>query len=423
VSDDAATPRAAGTGDTGSRGPEVRRLAEWDGVTLDRLASEYDTPLYLLDLDRIRENVRRFRDSFPDARVMYAAKANTGRATLSTLVDADVPIECAAAGEVERAIRAGADPGEIQYTAVNPPSDDLDYAIELWNDAPGLTITAGARDTIDRLAERGFDGRLCIRVNPGVGLGHHEKVATGSHPKFGVPLDRVPEVAEYARERMDLVGLHAHVGSGILDADDLADHTAFVERMSDLADAVAPLEFVDLGGGFGVPYREDEPPLDLDAMAERTRDAFTADADIKVEPGRYLVADAACILTRVNTIKPTDSTTVVGVDASMTTLIRPALYGAYHAIRNVTRPDAPREPLTVGGPVCESSDTFCEERPLPRPERGDLLAIGNGGAYGYEMASQFHSQPRPAVLALDGDSERIVRERETIEDVLRGEHA
>jgi len=288
---------------------------------------------------------------------------------------------------------------------------------------------------VERLVARGFDGRLCLRVNPGVGLGHHEKVATGSHPKFGLPFDRVPEVAGAADREADLAGLHAHVGSGILDPDDLDAHVTFVERMSDLADRVADrtggLEFVDIGGGFGVPYREEEPPLDLDRIAARTRAAFDADARLALEPGRYLVADAGVLLTRVNTIKPTPETTVVGVDASMTTLIRPALYDAYHAIRNVTRPAGDPEPVTVGGPVCESSDTFCEDRPLPRPEPDDLLAIGNVGAYGYEMASQFHSQPRPAVLALESDggeaaagerAERVLRDRETINDIVRGEH-
>jgi diaminopimelate decarboxylase len=404
--------------------PRVRRLADWDGDRLERLAGDHGTPLYVMDLGRVRANAERFRAAFPDARVMYAAKANTGQAVLSTLVGAGVPIECAAAGEVERALRAGADPDAIQYTAVNPPSADLDYVVDVWHDAPGLTITAGAGTTVDRLAERGFDGRLCLRVNPGVGMGHHEKVATGSHPKFGVPYERVPELAERAAGVADLVGLHAHVGSGILGPDDLDAHERFVERMSDLAERVADrvggIEFVDLGGGFGVPYREEEPPLDLDAVADRTRAAFDADARLAFEPGRYLVADAGVIVTRVNTIKPTPETTVVGVDASMTTLIRPALYGAYHALRNVSRPDAPREPVTVGGPVCESSDTFCDDRPLPRPERGDLLAIGNAGAYGYEMASQFHSQPRPAVVALD-EGARVVRDRETIDDVVRGE--
>ena len=402
--------------------PRVRRLADWDAELLEALAEANGTPLYVTDLDRVRANYERFSAAFPDADVMYAAKANAGRAVLETLVDAGARIECAARGEVMRAIAAGADPDEIQYTGVNPPAPDLDYVVDLWGDHPGLTVNVGAADSVERLGERGFDGRLCLRVNPGVGLGHHEKVATGAHPKFGVPYDEVPALVERARDEfgMQFVGLHAHVGSGITDPEELADHADFVARMAELARDVGPLEFVDVGGGFGVPYEEDAAPLDLEAIADSTREAFgDVDATLALEPGRYVVADASVILARVNTIKETPETTVVGVDASMTTLIRPALYGAYHAIRNVTRPDGPVEGLTVGGPVCESSDVFCDDRPLPRPERDDLLAIGNAGAYGYEMAMQFHSQPRPAEVGLEGGEVRLLRERETVEDLTR----
>jgi diaminopimelate decarboxylase len=403
--------------------PRIRRLAEWDADVLESLAEEYGTPLYVADLDRVRENYRRFTEAFPDATVMYAAKANTCRAVLATLVDEGAPIECAAAGEVRRAIEAGADPNDVQYTGVNPPGPDLDYVVDVWREAPGLTVNVGAEDSVERLAERGFDGRLCLRVNPGIGLGHHEKVETGSHPKFGIPYDRVPEVAARAREAFDcdLVGLHAHVGSGILDDDELDAHRRFVARMSDLAERVGGVEFVDIGGGFGVPYEEDAPPLDLASAAEGTREAFDADATLVLEPGRYVVADAGLLLTRTNTIKETAETTVVGVDASMTTLIRPALYDAYHPIRNVTSPDAPETPATVGGPVCESSDVFCTDRPIPRPAREDLLAVGITGAYGYEMASQFHSQPRPAEVSFEGGEVRVTRERETVADITRVE--
>ncbi|MFB6138446.1 MAG: diaminopimelate decarboxylase [Halobacteriaceae archaeon] len=411
----------------------VRRLGDWDADRLDALAAEHGTPLYVTDLDRVRENWARFRAAFPDARVMYAAKANTGRAVLSTLVDAGAPIECAAAYELQRAVDAGADPNEAQYTAVNPPDRDLDHVVDLWASAPGLTVTAGAEDTLDRLAARGYDGRLAVRVNPGIGTGHHEKVATGKDAKFGIPAGRVEAVFERARERFDVVGLHAHVGSGILGAD-LDDHRRAVARIGELARSVGDLEFVDVGGGFGVPYREDEPPLDLTDAAAATREALgDVDATLALEPGRYVVADAACILTRVNTVKEAPATTVVGVDAGLTTLVRPAMFDAYHPIRNLavdgpgtagaTAPDRPTEPVSVGGPLCTSADVFCTDRPLPLPERDDLLAIGNAGAYGYELTSRFHSQPRPPDVALEGGEARVVREGEDYADLVADEHA
>jgi len=402
--------------------PLVRRLADWDHDRLERLAAEHGTPLYVLDVDRVKENYRRFASAFPDAHVMYAAKAHTGRAVLSGLLDAGADIECAAAGELQRAIDAGADPNTLQYTAVNPPSQDLDYAVELAAEHPGLAITGGARDTFDRLEDRGYDGRVAIRVNPGIGTGHHEKVATGKDAKFGIPYDEVPELADDLRERFDLVGLHAHMGSGVL-RDDLDDHCRAIGKVADLArDVGDDLEFVDFGGGFGVPYREETEPLDMQAVGEKVRDAVgDLDAQIKLEPGRYIVADAELILTEVNTIKEAPAATVVGVDASLATLIRPAMFDSYHPIRNITAPDRETHPVAIGGPCCTSADVFATDRPIARPERRDLLAIGNAGAYGYELANQFHSQPRPAEVAIEAGEERVVRRRETMADVVRVE--
>jgi len=400
-------------------GPAVRRLADWSAADCSDLAEEYGTPLYVTDLDRVRENAARLLAAFPDADVRYAVKAHTGRAVLETVRDAGLGAECASAGEVVRALDAGYD--EVQYTAVNPPAEDLDVVLDRWRDGASLTVVAGARDTIERLRDRGYDGRLAIRVNPGVGAGHHEKVTTGGHAKFGVPYDRVPELLSGARADFDVVGIHAHAGSGI-SGDQLDDHRELVARMGALAREVGDLEFVDVGGGFGVPYREDEPPLDLDAVAEATREALgDVDAELAIEPGRYLVADAGVLLTRVNTVKPvggdgSDGTVpvVAGVDAGMTTLLRPAMYDAYHSIRNLTD-ERPERPVTVAGPVCETSDLFCEERPMPTPRRDDLLAIGNAGAYGYEMASTYNSRPRPAEVVMDGDEPRVARRRETLD--------
>jgi diaminopimelate decarboxylase len=404
--------------------PPVRRLADWDHDRLAALAESHDTPLYVLDCARVRENYRRFAAAFPDAHVMYAAKAHTGRAVLSTLLSVGADIECAARGELQRAIEAGADPNTLQYTAVNPPQADLEYAAELASEHPGLTITAGAEDTFDRLAALGHDGRVTIRVNPGIGTGHHENVATGKDAKFGIPRERVASVAAAVRERFDLVGLHAHIGSGVLRGD-LDDHCRAIARVADLAREVGAneLEFVDIGGGFGVPYREDAPPLDMTAVGERVREAVgDLPARLALEPGRYVVADAELILTRVNTVKNAAST-VVGVDASLATLVRPAMFGSYHPIRNVTAPEREAVPVSVGGPCCTSADVFCTDRPVARPERGDLLAIGMAGAYGYELTSQFHSQPRPAEVAIDGNESRVVRRRETLADVTRVEQS
>ncbi|MEF8781367.1 MAG: diaminopimelate decarboxylase, partial [Haloferacaceae archaeon] len=246
------------------------------------LADEYDTPLYVVDLERVRENCARLRAAFPNADVRYAAKAHTGRPVLETVRRSGLGVECASAGEVERALAAGFDGDGVHYTAVNPPDRDLDAVVSAWERLPELTVTAGAEDTLDRLRERGFDGRLCLRVNPGVGAGHHEKVRTGADAKFGVPIDRAADLALDAAAEFDLVGVHAHAGSGI-SGEDLSNHRELVDRMgtlarriaADLEDAGLPgLEYVDVGGGFGVPYREEDPPLDLAAVATATRESL-----------------------------------------------------------------------------------------------------------------------------------------------------
>src|SRR5699024_7105109 len=181
------------------------------------------------------------------------------------------------------------------------------------------------------------------------------------------------------------------------------------------------LEFVDVGGGFGVPYRQDEPPLDLHIVAGATRDAIgEIDARLAIEPGRYVVADAGVLLTTVNTVKSTPKTTIVGVDAGTTTLLRPALYDAFHPM--TAHADRGTDPVTVTGPICESSDVLCTDRPLGVPERGDVVAIGNAGAYGYEMASTYNSRPRPAEVVLSDGTSRVARRRETLADLTRLEN-
>ena len=407
----------AGAIDAVEENPAVRRLGDWSAARLRDLAGEHGTPLYVVDLARVRENAARLREAFPDADIDYAMKANARKPVLETLADEGMGAECASAGEVVRAHEAGF--STLRYTAVNPPARDLDQVVEIAAERD-LTITVGARDTLVRLHDRGWSGRVYLRANPAVGAGHHEKVRTGGDPTFGIPADRVADVAADAGGMgFDVVGLHAHAGSGILG--DLSGHQALVERVSEIAADLADLDAVSIGGGFGVPSHETEPPLDLSALAETTRDAFAVDARLGIEPGRYLVADAGVLLTRVNTVKPTPETTVVGVDAGMTALARPALYDAFHELRSLAVDAADREAVgtTVAGPVCESSDTLARDRPLPAPERGDLLGVGNAGAYGYEMASTYNSRPRPAVCALDGDDSWVCVRRETVDDLSR----
>lgn len=401
--------------------PSVRRVGDWDAEQLESVVGSIGTPVYVIDITRVRENFERMRAAFPAAGIHYAVKANTSPPVVRSLNELGAGMECVSAGEVSRVMDTGVEANEILYTAVNPPGRDLEFV----TDINGLTITVGSRDTLDRLSERGFAGQICVRVNPGVGAGHHEHVATGGNPKFGVPYGEAEEVMEYASEQgCEVVGVHAHAGSGIL-GDDIAAHTELVTRLANIVRSSAlDLEFVDVGGGFGVPYRPEDPPLNLALVAEATREALAdVSAEVVIEPGRYFVADAGVLLTRINTVKETPETVVAGVDAGMNTLIRPALYDAYHPIRTVAPGVANREKkgVTVAGPICESADVFCADRRLPAPVRGDLVVVGNAGAYGWEMSSQYNSHPRVPIVGIDNEGAFVVRERETLADLTRGE--
>ena len=362
-------------------GPTVRRLADWGQARLRALAADYETPLYVLDVARVRENAARLQSAFDQEDISYAVKANTTTPVLATLSETGLGAEAASAGEVVRALDAGFAGSDVRYTAVNPPARDLDLVCDLATDHD-LIVTVGATDTLDRLRERGYDGRLCIRANPGVGAGHHEKVTTGDAPKFGVPLERVADLAAdvAADPDLDLVGLHAHAGSGISPGE-MDAHRELVARMGTLTSRVTDrgidLEFCNVGGGLGVPCRPAEAPLDLDAVARATREAFregitdggagdAPDVRLGIEPGRYLVADTGVLLATVNTVKETADVTVIGVDAGMTTLVRPAMYDAYHELR-VLAPTADRDRVraTVAGPICETAGVRGTRRTSP----------------------------------------------------------
>lgn len=406
-----------------SEAPQVRRLADWPAERLEAVASEYETPTYVIDLDRVQQNLDRLQSAFPEADIQYAVKANAGSAVLETLARAGIGAECASAGEFERAVAAGFPTERILYTPVNPPKRDLDTVLGYETDP--LAITVGALDTVRRLADRGFTGDVAIRIHPGTGAGHSESVATGADRKFGIAIDRVGKAVDLATEGgMTVVGVHAHAGSGILNPEAVRSHRSVVETVAQVVnDLDQDVDFVDVGGGFGVPYRPEGEPLDLAALADSTRGALdSVPGTLRIEPGRYLVADAGLLLTRVNTVKPAGEGLLAGVDAGMTDLLRPALYDAYHPVAPVgSMTDRQKRSVSVVGPICESTDVFATDRRLPAPKRGDLLAIGMTGAYGIEMANQYNSRPRPPVVAFDGTTSREIRRREQLEDITAPE--
>ena len=395
------------------------------------LAQEYGTPLYAVDELRVRDNYRRvyqaFSQEYKKFQIFYAAKANTNLAVMRILEEEGSGIDAVSNGEIYTALLAGFEPGRILYTGNNVTTPELEFALN-----SGVRINVDSISQLQRLAELpGSDGlKISFRVNPMVGAGHHDHCITGGElSKFGIMEQEAVEVYNMA---LDLgfrpVGIHTHIGSGILDPEPFK---LAVEVLMDVAGRVhsetgVNFEFIDFGGGLGIPYTPDEPLLEIETFAreiiglfkDKIYDYGLNNPTLCIEPGRYLVGDASYLLTRVNTVK-NSYRKFVGVDAGFNTLLRPTMYGSYHHILVVDKPDAvPKENLDVAGNICESGDLFARDRLLPEVKEGDVLAIMNAGAYAFSMASQYNSRPRPAEVLVKNKEVDVIRERETFADLL-----
>jgi diaminopimelate decarboxylase len=287
---------------------------------------------------------------------------------------------------------------------------------------------------LDRLLKIAVPKVLSVRVNPEVGAGHHSHVITaGKLSKFGLwEDDAITAYATAKKAGVAMFGIHMHIGSGILDA---KPFVSALDKLLNVARRVhdqeeVQFEFVDMGGGLGVPYKPEDEELDLDLFSDKMLSLFKSkirqyglgEPFFCVEPGRYLVADACVLLTSVNTVKTTPFRKFVGVDAGFNTLVRPAMYGSYHPILVANKLIATEEEkYDVAGPICESGDLLAKDRRLPKMEEGDLLAVLNAGAYGFSMSSQYNARPRAAEVMVENSHYKLVREREQLDDLISGQ--
>lgn len=390
----------------------------------DELAQRFGTPLYVYDLEVVEENYRRLVGSFPyrDLEVLYSCKANNNVDVLRTLRDLGAGLDAVSPWEVLLGVRLGFPKGRILFTGSSVSDEEMRFVREL-----GVLVNVDSLSQLRRYG-RMFPGtEVSIRVNPGIGAGHHGYAVTGGVTKFGVYLDQLDRALDIAREyKLRVVGLHTHIGSGILDPE---PYLRAVEVLLDVARRFSSLEFIDVGGGLGVPYRPGERPLDVSYLGSRVSEMVEefsrryGHVRLRVEPGRYLVATAGVLLVRVVDVKEVEvggtRKVFVGVDSGMNHLIRPVLYGAYHEVVAATKADRPRELVAdVVGNVCESGDVLATGVSLPRVEEGDVLAIMNAGAYGYTMSSNYNMRPRPAEVVVRGGEVRLSRRRETFEDLV-----
>ncbi|MCP1673335.1 diaminopimelate decarboxylase [Natronocella acetinitrilica] len=397
-----------------------------EDVALSDIAAEHGTPAYVYSRAAIEQAWRDFDHAFADLphQVCYAVKANSSLAVLNLLARLGSGFDIVSGGELERVLRAGGDPSRIVFSGVAKTrreiADAINKGIGCFNveSLPEL-------ERIQYIASR-LDARapVSLRVNPDVDADTHPYISTGlKENKFGIPLDEAE--ALYRRRAdfpaLDFVGVDYHIGSQLTRLDPFIDALDRVLAMVDrLAEDGLRLRHLDIGGGLGVRYRDETPPAP-DAYAAALLPRLRGrELDIYMEPGRAIVANAGVMLTRVEYLKATPEKHFALVDGAMNDLLRPALYGAWQAIDPVTPRDGAPTNWDVVGPVCETADFLGKDRSLTL-EPGDLLAVRSAGAYGFVMASNYNTRPRPPELMVDGDQVHLIRRRETVDDLLTGE--
>ena len=402
-----------------------------EDVPLREIAQNVGTPCYVYSTATFERHYNVFANSFKgiDALVAYSVKANSNIAILATLAKLGAGADVVSGGELARALTAGIPGHKIVFSGVGKTADEMRAAlkarIRIFNveSLPELYV-------LNQVAqEMGLQAPVAFRVNPDVTAGGHEKISTGKKEnKFGIAWSRAETAyAEAAKlSNIQIVGVDVHIGSQI---DELAPFEAAIAKCKDLIARLRNqghiIQSFDIGGGLGIPYGDNSktppPPADYGALVKR----LTSDMDVEMifEPGRMISGNAGVLLSKVLYMKQGEDRNFMIVDAAMNDLIRPALYDAYHEIEPVKAPGSSYADVTydVVGPICESGDTFTKSRDLPEMEAGDLIVMHSAGAYGAAQASQYNTRPLVPEVLVHGDKYEVIRERPTIEEILRNE--
>ena len=415
--------------------PVIEEKTRFDGIDLHALAATQSTPLYAYSVNAIRQRINGLQQALHglDATICFAVKANSSLAILQLMAENGVGADIVSAGEMKRSLRAGIPASRIVFSGVGKTEDEMAEALdagvgrfnmESYDELEGLQRVASGRGVVACAA---------VRINPDVDARTHQKISTGkSDNKFGVGIDeaRCWFSGSKAFPNVRLDGLHVHIGSQILDLDPFRQALARVAVFwRELAEAGNEIASIDVGGGLGVVYRAGhDRAIDPVEYVRTIREALAGfGGRILLEPGRYLVAEAGLLLTRVIRTKRGESRNFLIVDAAMNDLMRPSLYEAWHDIQLI---EAPGEKLKrrgatydVVGPVCETGDTFAVGRELPECRAGDLLAIRCTGAYGASMSSTYNSRPLVAEVLVDEGRYAVIRRRQLFEEMIMGEQA
>lgn len=402
-----------------------------DGVDLSALAERIGTPCYVYSTSAIRQRTAALQAALQglDAHVHYAVKANSNLAILQQMAEAGFGADIVSVGEMWRSVRAGIPPERIVFSGVGKTADEITEAL-----AAGVArFNVESEDELHLLeqlaATRDVIARASVRINPDVDADTHAKISTGkSENKFGVGIDEArrwfAHLASLPHVRLD--GLHVHIGSQMLRLDPIRTALRCVaEFRREVVATGRAIESIDIGGGLGVCYREDhDRPVAIEDYVDVIRETLADfDGRILLEPGRWLVAEAGALLTRVIRIKEGQQRKFLVLDAAMTELARPSLYDAWHDMVPLTPEPRPPQTYDVVGPVCETGDTFARDRVLPECKAGDLVMIKATGAYGAAMASTYNSRPLAPEVMLDRGRYSVVRRRQTFEEMVVGEQA
>ncbi len=400
-------------------------------VPLRKIAEQVGTPCYVYSYATLERHFRVFDDALKARKhlICYSVKANSNLAVLRALVSWGAGVDTVSKGEIYRALKVGADPKKIVFSGVGKREDEIQYAIEQGILAFNVESPAELQ-AIERVAARlNKRAPVSLRINPDVDAETHPYISTGlKKNKFGIPVAWAREAFKTAASlpHIEVVGLDCHIGSQLTKTSPFKDAIA---RLGELARALVKdgiaLRYLDIGGGLGISYNQEDPPTPAE-YGQAIHDAMKAfeglDVTIICEPGRVIVGNAGVLVTRTLYLKQSEIKNFVIVDAAMNDLIRPAFYDSYHAIWPVERRSGSAYVADVVGPICETGDFLARDRSLPfEPHEGDLLAIMSAGAYGFVMASNYNTRPRVAEVMVRGSEFAVVRKREELDDLLRHE--
>ncbi|MHA1793238.1 MAG: diaminopimelate decarboxylase [Promethearchaeota archaeon] len=405
------------------------------GHDVQELGEKHGTPLYISSQDVIVEKYRTLKNALEKehdkVRIYYAVKANSNPAILKILNDQGACADCVSIGEIQHCLNAGFDPSKILYTGNNQTEEQLKFALD-----HGVNINLDAISQIKKLRSMIKNNEklplISFRVNPEIGAGHHDHCITaGQNVKFGILDNSIIDAYKNAIDAgFKRFGIQMHIGSGILNIEPFESAAErFMQIIGDIKKKLnIKFEFIDFGGGIGIPYRTEEKPLDINSYAKSMINIFKkgckehelGDPYFCIEPGRYIVCESTILLVQVNTIKATPYKNFAGVNAGFNTLIRPAMYGSYHHVIQCRRnQDAKEKRYEIVGQICESGDVLARDRKLKELKEKDYLAILDTGAYGFTMASEYNSNPLPAEVLLHEDKVSLMRERQSFDDLLR----